>query len=110
MINSNNECDENVAFFKLQPYMANKSGEGNLREDDGNENVIQDSEEYVTFAEVDGENVEEMNIQQQEETEDEAQSQKLPQTLHPRAAETPTSNTTLKSAKTFKKDNVTALL
>ncbi|KAG5861738.1 hypothetical protein JTB14_027627 [Gonioctena quinquepunctata] len=73
----------------LQPYMANKSREGNLREDDGNENVTQDFEEYVTFAEVDDENVEEVNIQQQDETiEDEAQPQKLPQNVPPRAAET----------------------
>ncbi|KAG5895679.1 hypothetical protein JTB14_027002 [Gonioctena quinquepunctata] len=50
----------------LQPYMANKSREGNLREDYRNENVTQHFEEYVTFAEVDDENVEEVNIQQQD--------------------------------------------
>lgn len=94
----------------LQPYMANKSREGNLREDDENENVTQDSEEYETFADVDDENVE-VNIQQQDQSiEDESQPQKLSQTLPPRAAETPTSNATPKSAKKFKKDNVTALL
>ncbi|CAH1115119.1 unnamed protein product [Psylliodes chrysocephalus] len=91
--------------------MANKSREGNLREEDGNENVTRDSEEYVTFAEVDDENVEEVNkLQQDESIEDEAQSQKHPQTLPSRAAETPTLNESPKSAKKFKKDNVTALL
>ncbi|KAG5880447.1 hypothetical protein JTB14_030731 [Gonioctena quinquepunctata] len=93
----------------LQPYMANKSREGNLREDKGNENVTQDFEEYVTFAEIDDENVEEVNIQQQDETiEDEAQPQKFSQNVPPRAAETSTSNATSKSAEKFKKDNVTA--
>ncbi|CAH1113489.1 unnamed protein product [Psylliodes chrysocephalus] len=64
----------------LQLYMANKSREGNLREDDGNENVTEGSKEYVTFAEVEDETVEEVNIQQQKESiKDEAQPQKLPQ-------------------------------
>ncbi|KAG5871778.1 hypothetical protein JTB14_023462 [Gonioctena quinquepunctata] len=93
----------------LQPYMANKTREGNLREDDGNENFTQDFEEYVTFAEVDDENVEEVNIQQQDETiEDEVQPQKLPQNVPPRAAETPTSNATSKSAKKIKKGHCPA--
>ncbi|CAH1106049.1 unnamed protein product [Psylliodes chrysocephalus] len=81
----------------LQSYIANKLREGNCREDDGNKNVTQVSDEYVTFAEVNDENVAEVNIQQQDESiEDDAQLQKFSQTLPLRAAKTPTTNATPK--------------
>ncbi|KAF7287168.1 hypothetical protein GWI33_002538 [Rhynchophorus ferrugineus] len=84
----------------LQPYMANRSREGNLREDT---EAIQDSEENV--------NVEEDYLYTQYETvNDEAKSDGLPETLPSTLAATPASTVTQKKLrKKIKEDKITAL-
>lgn len=82
----------------LQPYMANKSREGNLQPDSETENLTQDIELDIEAAsEVDNENLQ-VNIQLQAEN---VVNESQPQTF---------STPTTKSVKKFKKDNVTTLL
>lgn len=93
----------------LQPYMANKSREGNLREHSETENQTQDFETDVEAAEVDNENIEQVNTQQSvENVEDESQPQTLSETVPTMLATTPKS--LAPPRKKMKKDNVTTLL
>ncbi|XP_031329356.1 uncharacterized protein LOC116160309 [Photinus pyralis] len=94
----------------LQPYMVNKSREGNLRQDDETENLSQDFESNVDVAEVYNENSQQMNIQDQPENmEDESQSQTLSQTAPTMLSTKRTLIATPNSIKKMKKDNVTTL-
>ncbi|XP_050308149.1 uncharacterized protein LOC126744681 [Anthonomus grandis grandis] len=94
----------------LQPYMANKSREGNLREDGENQNLIQDSEQDIISADVDNANIEVNTQQQDESVEDEIQPQILPETFPLTSTTTPISNATPKLAKKCKKNNVAAMM
>ncbi|CAG9853847.1 unnamed protein product [Phyllotreta striolata] len=89
----------------LQPYMANKSREGNLQ-DNETENISQDFEVNEEAVEVDNENLQQMDIEQQSENvEDESQSQTLSEKLPTMR----TSSATPKAVKKLKKDNVATL-
>lgn len=105
----------------LQPYIVNKSREGNVREDRDDENSTQDYQANVIYTDVDTYSIveEELTMQQQNESaEYEAQlqvSETLPSTSAATASSTaspksPTKSETPKSAKKIKKDDVAALL
>ncbi|XP_045475414.1 uncharacterized protein LOC123681206 [Harmonia axyridis] len=94
----------------LQPYMANKSREGNLRQDGETEILTQDFEINVEAAEVDKEHSQQMNIEEQpENVEDESQPKALSETVPTMLSAKRTSIATPKSVKKIKNDNVTKL-